>query len=57
MADGVEKLADSSVNPPERWLYRLHDNWRKKHFGDLPGTTDFHRYKIASLIFLAHVGN
>ena len=44
IADGVEKLADSSVNPPERWVYKLHDTWRNEHFGDLPGTINFYRY-------------
>ena len=24
MSDSVEKFADSTVNPPERWVYRLH---------------------------------
>jgi len=43
MMESDERLADSSVNPPERWLYKLHDNWRKQHFGGTTGTVDFKR--------------
>lgn len=43
MCEGPEKLADSMVNPPERWVYKLHDEWRRQQYGDAPGTIDFER--------------
>jgi hypothetical protein len=43
MTEGVEKLADSTVNPPESWIYKLHDKWRREKFGDVPGTSEFNR--------------
>jgi len=41
MSYGVEMLADSSVNPPEKWVYQLHDKWRKATFGDSTTTHSF----------------
>lgn len=43
MCEGPEKLADSMVNPLERWVYKLHDEWRREQYGDAPGTIDFER--------------
>ena len=38
LAEDADKLADSSEHPPVRWVYKLHDKWRKKHYGGMPGT-------------------
>jgi hypothetical protein len=56
MAEDVYKLADSSVNLPERWIYELHDSWRKKQFGDVNITSDFIRYFINSLYIVGKLG-
>lgn len=45
MCEGPEKLADSMVNPPERWVYKLHDEWCREQYGDAPGTINFERYR------------
>ena len=31
----VSFIANSSVNPPEKWIYAIYDEWRIKNFGSL----------------------
>jgi hypothetical protein len=40
----VLSLADSTKNPPERWIYKLRDTWRKNCFGNVSKIFDFIKY-------------
>jgi len=57
MTDGVEKLADSSINPPEKWVYHVHDLWRKQTFGDATSTPSFLRCVVDISLIYAVLGN